>query len=46
MLMLHTNNFIVKHKIALLNLAEELNNVSKACNIMEVSMETFIVITN
>lgn len=41
MLMLHTNNPIIKHKIGLLNLAEELSNVSKACEIMGVSRETF-----
>ncbi|WP_291971806.1 helix-turn-helix domain-containing protein, partial [Candidatus Symbiopectobacterium sp.] len=35
--MLHTNNLIIKHKAGLLNLAEELGNVSKACKIMGVS---------
>jgi len=39
--MLHTNNPIIKHKVGLLNLAEELSNVSKACKIMGVSRETF-----
>ncbi len=39
--MLNTNNPIIKHKAGLLNLAEELNNVSKACNIMGVSRDTF-----
>ena len=34
--MLHTNNPIIKHKAGLLNLAEELGNVSKACKIMGV----------
>jgi len=29
--MLHTNDKIVKHKIGLLNLADELGNISKAC---------------
>lgn len=29
------------HKIGLLNLAEELNNVSKVCKIMGVSRDTF-----
>ena len=38
--MLHTNNPI-KHKAGLLNLAEELGNVSKACKIMGVSRDTF-----
>ena len=39
--MLHTNNPIIKHKTGLLNLAEELVNVSKACKIMGVSRDTF-----
>ncbi|MCG8609253.1 MAG: IS481 family transposase [Pseudomonadales bacterium] len=39
--MLHTNNPIIKHKAGLLNLAEELNNVSKACKVMGVSRDTF-----
>ena len=29
--MLNTNEKIIKHKVGLLNLAEELGNVSKAC---------------
>lgn len=29
--MLHTNNPIIKHKAGLLNLTEELGNVSRAC---------------
>jgi hypothetical protein len=32
--MLHTNDQIIKHKVGLLNLAEELGNVSKACQVM------------
>ncbi len=32
--MLHTNNPIIKHKAGLLNLAEELGNVSRACKAM------------
>ena len=40
-LMLHTNNPIIKHKAGLLNLAEELKNVSRACKIMGVSRDTF-----
>lgn len=40
-LMLHSNNPIIKHKAGLLNLAEELQNVSKACKIMGVSRDTF-----
>ena len=39
--MLHTANPVIKHKAGLLNLAEELSNVSKACKIMGVSRETF-----
>lgn len=39
--MLHTNNPIIKHKAGLLNLAQELNNVSRACKIMGVSRDTF-----
>ena len=35
-LMLHTTNPIIKHKTGLLNLAEELGNVSQACRIMGV----------
>lgn len=40
-LMIHTNNPIIKHKAGLLNLAEELGNVSKACKVMGVSRDTF-----
>ncbi len=39
--MYQTNNPIIKHKVGLLNLAEELNNVSKACKIMGISRDTF-----
>ncbi|EYE31924.1 integrase core domain protein [Escherichia coli 1-110-08_S1_C2] len=39
--MLHTTNPVIKHKAGLLNLAEELINVSKACKIMGVSRDTF-----
>lgn len=39
--MLHTSNQIIKHKVGLLNLAEELQNVSKACKMMGVSRDTF-----
>jgi transposase len=37
----HTNNPIIKHKAGLLNLAEELGNVSRACKVMGVSRDTF-----
>jgi len=33
-LILNTTDKIIKHKVGLLNLAEELGNVSKACNMM------------
>ena len=36
-----TNNPIIKHKAGLLNLVEELGNVSKACKEMSVSHDTF-----
>lgn len=39
--MLHTNDKIVKHKVGLLNLANELGNISKACKMMGVSRDTF-----
>ncbi|MFV0477840.1 MAG: helix-turn-helix domain-containing protein, partial [Parahaliea sp.] len=39
--MLHTNERIIKHKVGLLNLAEELGNVAKACQLMGVSRDTF-----
>lgn len=39
--MLHTNQQIIKHKVGLLNLAQELGNVSKACQVMGLSRDTF-----
>ncbi|WP_415668679.1 helix-turn-helix domain-containing protein, partial [Xenorhabdus nematophila] len=39
--MLYTSNPIIKHKAGLLNLAEELSNVSRACKVMGVSRDTF-----
>ena len=39
--MLHTDNKIIKHKTGLLNLAQELGNVSKACQVMGYSRDTF-----
>lgn len=39
--MLHTNHRIIKNKVGLLNLAEELGNISKACKVMGLSRETF-----
>ncbi len=38
--MLHSNNPIIKHKTGLLNLAEELGNVSQAFRVMGVSRDT------
>jgi hypothetical protein len=38
---LNSNLKIIKHKVGLLNLAEELGNVSKACQIMGVSRDIF-----
>jgi len=37
--MLNTTDKIIKHKTGLLNLAEELCNVSKACQVMGYSRE-------
>lgn len=39
--MTHSNNRIIKHKAGLLNLAQELGNVSRACKVMGVSRDTF-----
>ena len=39
--MLNTTDKIIKHKVGLLNLAEELGNVSKACQVMGLSRDTF-----
>jgi len=39
--MLNSNTKIIKHKTGLLNLAEELGNVSKACQVMGYSRDTF-----
>ena len=39
--MLHGTKTVIKHKIGLLSLAEELGNVSKACRIMGLSRDTF-----
>lgn len=35
------NQAVIKHKMGLLNLAEELGNVSQACKVMGVSRDTF-----
>lgn len=39
--MLYSNERIIKHKLGLLKLAEELGNVSKACQVMGLSRDTF-----
>ena len=39
--MWHSTENVIRHKIGLLNLAEEFVNVSKACKIMGVSRDTF-----
>jgi transposase InsO family protein len=39
--MMHGSKKIIKHKVGLLNLAEELGNVSQACRIMGLSRDTF-----
>src|SRR4051794_3263280 len=37
----HVNARIIRNKLGLLNLAQELGNVSKACKIMGLSRDTF-----
>jgi transposase InsO family protein len=39
--MLYTSDRIIKNKVGLLNLAEELKNISQACKAMGLSRETF-----
>jgi len=39
--MLNTSEKVIKHKVGLLNLAEELGNVSRACKVMGLSRDTF-----
>jgi len=38
---MNINDKIIRNKIGLINLAEELGNVSKACSIMGFSRDTF-----
>ncbi len=40
-LMFYSNNPLIKHKTGLLNLAEELGNISQACKVMGMSRDTF-----
>ncbi len=39
--MLQSNQKIIRHKVGLLNLAEKLVNVSKACRMIGLSRDTF-----
>lgn len=39
--MIHTSEKVIKNKVGLLNLAEELKNISRACKVMGFSRETF-----
>ena len=39
--MYHSNQKILRNKVRLLNLAEELGNVSKTCKVMGLSRDTF-----
>lgn len=39
--MFYSNNPLIKHKIGLLNLAEDLGNISQACKAMGMSRDTF-----
>jgi len=41
MSMLQTNSKVIKNKVGLLNLAQELGNISKACKVMGYSRDTF-----
>ena len=40
--MLKSNERIIKHKLGLLNLTDELGNVSRACKVMGLSRDTFL----
>lgn len=39
--MFYSNNPLIKHKTGLLNLAQELGNISQACKLMGISRDTF-----
>ena len=41
--MLNTTDKIIKHKVGLLNLADELGNVSKACQVMGMHVAGYIL---
>ena len=44
--MSQNNHPAIKHKLGLLELAEQLNNVSRACKVMGVSRDTFYRVKN
>ena len=39
--MLHSNNSTIRHKVGLLNLADKLDYVAKACKMKGMSDDTF-----
>ncbi len=39
--MIHSTDKVIKHKVGLLNLAEELGNIAKACSLMGNSRDTY-----
>ena len=39
--MIHSTENVIRHKVGLLNLAKELQNVLRACKVMGVSRDTF-----
>ncbi len=39
--MIDSNQKVISHKVGLLNLAEELQNISQACKVMGFSRDTF-----
>ena len=39
--MIHNTEKVISHKVGLLNLAEQLQNVSQACKVMGFSRDTF-----
>ena len=39
--MIHSTEKVISHKVGLINLAEQLQNVSQACKIMGFSRDTF-----
>ncbi len=43
--MFYSSNPLIKHKTGLLNLAEELGNISQACKVMGMSRDTLSLST-